>query len=43
MTKPLVAILMGSRSDLPVMGKAVAVLREFGVPTETPVDSARHT
>ena len=40
MTKPLVAILMGSRSDLPVMGKAVAVLREFGVPTETQVLSA---
>jgi 5-(carboxyamino)imidazole ribonucleotide mutase len=37
---PLVAILMGSRSDLPVMGKAAAVLGEFDVPAEVRVLSA---
>lgn len=37
---PLVAILMGSRSDLPVMGKATAVLREFDAPAEVRVLSA---
>lgn len=36
----LVAILMGSRSDLPTMEKAAAVLREFGVPHEVRVLSA---
>lgn len=36
----LVAILMGSRSDLPVMGKAATVLREFDVSAEVRVLSA---
>lgn len=40
MTDPLVAILMGSRSDLPVMEKAAAVLGEFDVPAEVRVLSA---
>lgn len=43
MAKPLVGILMGSDSDLPVMGEAVAVLKEFGVPYEVTVSSAHRT
>lgn len=35
-----VAVIVGSRSDLPIMEKAVAVLREFGVPHEVRVLSA---
>ncbi len=38
--KPLVGILMGSESDLPVMRKAVAVLTEMGVPCEMDISSA---
>ncbi|MCX8069751.1 MAG: 5-(carboxyamino)imidazole ribonucleotide mutase [Thermodesulfovibrionales bacterium] len=37
---PLVSILMGSESDLPVMEKAVEVLKEFGVPYEIAISSA---
>ncbi|MCU0606438.1 MAG: AIR carboxylase family protein, partial [Candidatus Edwardsbacteria bacterium] len=40
MTNPQVAVLMGSDSDLPVMEKAVAALRELGVPFEVKVISA---
>lgn len=40
MTKPLVGILMGSDSDLPVMEKAGEVLREMGVPFEMDISSA---
>lgn len=40
---PRVAIMMGSRSDLPVMEKAAAVLAEFGVPHEMRVLSAHRT
>lgn len=40
MTKPVVALLLGSRSDLPVMRKAAAVLDEFAVPYEVRVLSA---
>lgn len=43
MTQPLVSILMGSRSDLPVMEKAATVLREFGVAHEVRVLSAHRT
>lgn len=43
MTQPLVSILMGSRSDLPVMEKAAAVLSEFDVPCEVRVLSAHRT
>lgn len=35
-----VAVVMGSASDLPVAEKAVAVLREYGVPCEVHVLSA---
>ena len=34
---PLVGVIMGSDSDLPVMQGAVAVLTEFGVPHEVRV------
>ncbi len=38
--KPLVAILMGSESDLPVMEKAAEVLEGMGVPFEMDITSA---
>jgi 5-(carboxyamino)imidazole ribonucleotide mutase len=38
--KPLVGILMGSDSDLPVMKKAAAVLKEMGIPHEMDISSA---
>ncbi len=42
--KPIkVLILMGSKSDAPVVEKAEAVLREFGVPFVTLVRSAHRT
>jgi 5-(carboxyamino)imidazole ribonucleotide mutase len=40
MKKPLVGILMGSESDLPVMEKATEVLKEMGVPFEMEISSA---
>lgn len=40
---PLVGIVMGSRSDMPVMEKAGALLAELGVPAETRVMSAHRT
>lgn len=40
MKKPLVGILMGSDSDLPVMRKAADVLKEMGVVCEMDVCSA---
>jgi len=40
MKKPLVGILMGSESDLPIMEKAAEVLREMGVPCEMDISSA---
>lgn len=40
MNKPLVGILMGSDSDLPVMEKAAEVLKEMGVPFEMDISSA---
>ena len=40
MKKPLVGILMGSESDLPVMEKAMDVLKEMGVPYEVEISSA---
>ncbi len=39
-TIPLVGILMGSDSDLPVMEKAAKVLSELGVPYELDISSA---
>ena len=40
---PLVGILMGSDSDLPTMGEAAKVLREFNIPFEIHVSSAHRT
>ena len=38
-----VAVIMGSASDLPVVEKAVKVLKEYGVPCEVHVYSAHRT
>ena len=43
MPKPLVAVLMGSDSDLPVMAEAVRALNEFDVPHEVLVASAHRS
>jgi 5-(carboxyamino)imidazole ribonucleotide mutase len=40
---PLVGIIMGSDSDLPVLQGAIDVLAEFGVPCEVRVVSAHRT
>ena len=40
---PLVGILMGSDSDLPVMKEAAATLEKFGVPFEVLVSSAHRS
>lgn len=40
MKRPLVGIIMGSDSDLPIMEKAAEVLREMGVPFEMDISSA---
>ena len=39
MTKPFVAILMGSDSDLPQMEPAFGVLKSFGIDFEVKVTS----
>ena len=41
--KPLVSIVMGSDSDLPVMEKAAKTLDDFGVPYELTIISAHRT
>ena len=41
--KPLVGIIMGSKSDWETMGEAAEVLAEFGVPHECRVVSAHRT
>ncbi|HII61100.1 5-(carboxyamino)imidazole ribonucleotide mutase [Pyrococcus horikoshii] len=41
--KPLVGIIMGSDSDLPVMKEAARILEEFGVPYEITIISAHRT
>ncbi len=43
MRKPQVAIIMGSQSDLKVMGKAADVLEGFGISCEVTVVSAHRT
>ncbi len=43
MFNPLVGIIMGSDSDLPVMQQAAEMLREFGVPFEMTIVSAHRT
>jgi 5-(carboxyamino)imidazole ribonucleotide mutase len=40
---PLVGILMGSDSDLPVMKEAAAMLEKFGVPFEVLISSAHRS
>ena len=41
--KPLVGIVMGSDSDLPVMEQTTAVLKKFGIPYEITVASAHRS
>ena len=41
--KPLIGIIMGSDSDLPVMEKAFAVCKEFNIPYEVKILSAHRT
>ena len=43
MAEPIVGVVMGSDSDLPVMGQATAILAELGIPAETRVVSAHRT
>jgi 5-(carboxyamino)imidazole ribonucleotide mutase len=43
MTEPTVGVVMGSDSDLPVMGQAAEVLQELGIGAETRVVSAHRT
>jgi len=43
MKKPLISILMGSKSDLPVMQEAETVCKDFSIPFETRVLSAHRT
>lgn len=41
--KPLVGIIMGSDSDLPIMEKSFEVLKEFGIQYEVKILSAHRT
>ena len=43
MAKPVVGILMGSDSDLPIMQEAAAMLQEFGIEYEMTIASAHRT
>lgn len=43
MSKNMVAVVMGSSSDLPVMGKACQMLEKFGIPYEQKVISAHRS
>ena len=43
MSAPLVGVIMGSDSDLPVMQGAIDVLTDFGVPYEVRIVSAHRT
>ena len=43
MSKPFVAILMGSDSDLPVMEASYDILKKFDIPFEVKVTSAHRT
>lgn len=43
MKKPVVGIIMGSQSDLPVMSEAAAVLKSLGIPFEITIVSAHRT
>jgi 5-(carboxyamino)imidazole ribonucleotide mutase len=41
--EPIVAIIMGSDSDLPVMSEAAEILKEFNIPYEIKIVSAHRT
>ena len=43
MPEPLVGIIMGSDSDLPIMEKAIPVFKEFSIPFELKILSAHRT
>lgn len=43
MANPIVGIIMGSDSDLDIMGEAAKTLEEFGVPHEVKIISAHRT
>ncbi len=43
MKKPVVGIIMGSQSDLPVMSEAATVLKSLGIPFEITIVSAHRT
>ncbi len=43
MSKPFVAVLMGSKSDLPVIEKTLEVLKSLQVPFEVRITSAHRT
>ncbi len=43
MNKPIVSIIMGSDSDLPIMKEAAEILEEFGVEFEVKIVSAHRT
>ncbi|MBV9387079.1 MAG: 5-(carboxyamino)imidazole ribonucleotide mutase [Chroococcidiopsidaceae cyanobacterium CP_BM_ER_R8_30] len=43
MSQPLVSIIMGSDSDLPIMQDAIATCAEFSVPYEVAIVSAHRT
>lgn len=43
MPKPLVSIVMGSDSDLPIMEEAARVLKEFKIPHEMVISSAHRS
>ena len=43
MSQPFVAVLMGSKSDLPTLEKTVEVLKGLGIPYELKITSAHRT
>ncbi len=43
MSNPQIGILMGSKSDLPIMSEAAKILEELGVPFEVTIVSAHRT
>lgn len=43
MSKPLVGILIGSDSDLPIMEEAAKILKEFDIPYEITISSAHRS
>lgn len=41
--KPVVGVIMGSDSDMPVMKQAIDILEEFAIPCEVKITSAHRT